>query len=224
MLKKQYSQLPLKTKILLPLLLVFMSIWTVVTISLGYFFTSRSEEKLKTETKGFSSLVTDTLEREKKLLFLKARWVADSKEVSRLVAKKDKTALLRALLPLKESLQLDFIKVVDINGTKLASVRQQEIISVQLDIAAINQAASIGVDYFDVIATKDNTASLMVGLTSVKSTQKILGGIIVGTLIDDEVLIRIRSKTEPHLVTIQNNKVTHILHLPNKLLKARQRV
>ncbi|BAY86394.1 periplasmic sensor signal transduction histidine kinase [Calothrix parasitica NIES-267] len=208
MLKKQYSKLPLKTKILLPLLLVFMSIWTVGTISLGYFFTYRSEEKLKAETKGVSSLVTDTLKREKKLLFLKARWVADSKEVSQLVAKKDKAALLRALLPLKESLQLDFIKVVDTKGTKLARVRQQEIISVQFDIAAINQAASIGIDYFDVIATKDNTASLMVGLTSVKSTQKILGGVIVGTLIDDEVLIRIRSKTEPHLVTIQNSKVT----------------
>ena len=208
MLKKQYSQLPLKTKILLPLLLVFMSIWTVGTISLGYFFTYRSEEKLKAETEGVSSLVTDTLKREKKLLFLKARWVADAKEVSQLVAKKDKTALLRALLPLKESLQLDFIKIVDTNGKKLARVRQQEVISVQLDVAAINQAASIGVDYFDVIATKDNTASLMVGLTSVKSTRKILGGIIVGTLIDDEILIRIRSKTEPHLVTIQNGKVT----------------
>ncbi|MEM7716025.1 MAG: ATP-binding protein [Cyanobacteria bacterium P01_A01_bin.68] len=185
-----------------------MSIWTVGTISLGYFFTYRSEEKLKSETEGVSSLVTDTLKREKKLLFLKARWVADAKEVSQLVAKKDKTALLRALLPLKESLQLDFIKIVDTNGKKLARVRQQEVISVQLDVAAINQAASIGVDYFDVIATKDNTASLMVGLTSVKSTRKILGGIIVGTLIDDEILIRIRSKTEPHLVTIQNGKVT----------------
>ncbi|MDY6902369.1 MAG: ATP-binding protein [Cyanobacteriota bacterium] len=208
MLKKQYSKLPLKTKILLPLLLVFMSIWTVGTISFGFFFTHRLSEKLKAETKGVSSLVTDTLKREKKLLFLKARWVADSKEVSQLVAEKDKAALLRALLPLKESLQLDFIKIIDTNGTLLARVRQQEIGSVQFNNAEINQAASIGIDYFDVIATKNNTASLLVGLTSVKSTEKILGGVIVGTVIDDEVLIRIRSNTEPHLVIIQNNQIT----------------
>ncbi|MEL7244422.1 MAG: two-component sensor histidine kinase, partial [Cyanobacteria bacterium J06573_2] len=117
MLKKQYSKLPLKTKILLPLLLVFMSIWSLGTISFGFFFTHRLEEKLKAETKGVSSLVTDALEQEKQLLFLKARWVADSKEVSQLVAEKDKAALLRALLPLKESLELDLIKIIDTNST-----------------------------------------------------------------------------------------------------------
>ena len=208
MLKKTYSKLPLKTKILVPLLFVFMSIWTVGTISFGYFFTHRLEEKLKSETKGVASLVTDTLEREKQLLFLKARWVADSKEVSQLVAQKDKATLLRTLLPLKESLQLDLIKIIDINGTILARARQQEIISVQFNSNAINQAATIGIDYFDVVATENNTASLLVGLTSVKSTEKILGGVIVGTVIDDEVLTRIRSNTDPHLVTIQNKRVT----------------
>ncbi len=208
MLKKTYSKLPLKTKILVPLLFVFMSIWTVGTISFGYFFTYRLEEKLKAETKGVASLITDTLEREKQLLFLKARWVADSKEVSQFVAQKDKAALFRTLLPLKESLQLDFIKIIDTNGTLLAQVRQQEIISDQFNSNAINQAASIGIDYFDVVATENNTASLLVGLTSVKSTEKILSGVIVGTVIDDEVLTRIRSNTEPHLVTIQNDRVT----------------
>jgi signal transduction histidine kinase len=207
MLKKTYSKLPLKTKILLPLLLVFISIWTVGTVSFGYFFTQRLEEKLKAETKGVASLVTDTLEREKQLLFLKARWVADSKEVSVLVAQKDRAALLRTLLPVKESLQLDFIKIIDTNSKILARARKQDI-SVQLDIAAINQAASVGIDFFDVIATKNNMASLLVGGTSVKSTEKILGGVIVGTVIDDEVLTRIRSKTQPHLVTIQNDRVT----------------
>jgi len=208
MLKQAYAELPLKTKILLPLLLVFMSIWTVGTISFGYFFTQRLEEKLKAETKGVSYLVTDTLEREKQLLLLKARWVGDSKEVSQLVDKKDKSGLLRTLLPLKESLQLDLIKIIDTNGTVLARARQQEIISVPLDSAAINQAASIGIDYFDVIATQNNTASLLIALTSVKSTEKILGGVIVGTLIDDDLLTRIRSNTEPHFATIQNNQVT----------------
>ncbi|AFY52693.1 histidine kinase with HAMP domain [Rivularia sp. PCC 7116] len=208
MFKQAYSKLPLKAKILLPLLLVFMSIWTLGTISFGYFFTQRLEGKLKAETKGVASLVTDTLEREKKLLFLKARWIADSKEVSQLVVQKDKAALLRTLLPLKESLQLDLITIIDTDGGILAQVKQKEIISVKLDNAAMNQAASLGIDYFNVIATQDNTASLLIGLTSVKSTEKILGGVIAGTIIDDEVLTRIRSNAEPHLVKIQNEQVT----------------
>ncbi|MEO0839236.1 MAG: ATP-binding protein [Cyanobacteria bacterium J06643_5] len=185
-----------------------MSIWSLGTISFGFFFTHRLEEKLKAETKGVSSLVTDALEQEKQLLFLKARWVADSKEVSQLVAEKNKTALLRALLPLKESLELDLIKIIHANGMRLAKVNKQAISSILFNNAEMNQAASVGIDYFNVIVSEDNRASLLVGLTSVKSTEKILGGVIVGTIIDDEVLIRIRSNTEAHLVTIQNNQVT----------------
>ena len=203
-----YSKLSLKTKILLPLLLVLMSIWTAGTISFGYFFSLYLEKKLRAETKGVASLITDRLEREKELLFMKARWVADSKEVSQLVAKQDKAGLLRTLLPLKESLQLDLIKIINSNGEILLQVRQKEIISVQLNSTAIDQAATVGIDLFDAIATKDNTASLLVGLTSIKSIEKIVGGIIVATLIDDQVLIHIRSKTDPHLVVFQDNQVT----------------
>ncbi|MEO1374612.1 MAG: ATP-binding protein [Cyanobacteria bacterium J06635_10] len=208
MLKKAYSKLSLKTKILLPLLLVLMSIWTAGTISFGYFFSQYLERKLKAETKGVASLITDRLKREKELLFMKARWVADSKEVSQLVAKQDKAGLLRTLLPLKESLQLDLIKIINTNGEILLQVRQKEIISFQLNSTAIDQAATVGIDLFDAIATKDNTASLLVGLTSIKSIEKIVGGIIVATLIDDQVLIHIRSKTDPHLVVFQDNQVT----------------
>ncbi|MEO1428115.1 MAG: ATP-binding protein [Cyanobacteria bacterium J06633_8] len=208
MLKKKYLQLPLKTKILLPLLLVFMSIWTLGAIGFGYFFTQRLEKKLKAETKAVASLVTDTLEREKELLFLKSRWIADSKEVFQLVARKDKATLLRTLLPLKESLQLDLIKILDTDGEVLARAKQKQIISVELDNAAIHEAASNGINYFNVIATEDNTASLLIGLASVKSDETILGGVVAGTIINDEVLARIRSNAELHLVTIQNEQVT----------------
>ena len=208
MLKQAYLKLPLKTKILLPLLLVFMSIWTVGTISFGYFFTQRLEENLETETKGVSSLIKDTLEKEKELLFLKARWLAESKQVSQLVAKQDKARLLINLLPMKESLQLDFIKIIDTKGEVLAQLRDRKIDLVKTSNPTINQSASLGINLFDVVATEDNTASVLVGLISIKSSEKVLAGIIVGTLIDDEVLNRIRANTEPHLVIFQNNQVT----------------
>ncbi|WP_088240253.1 hypothetical protein [Calothrix rhizosoleniae] len=98
MLLSKYSQLSLKAKILLPLLFTFLGIWSVGTVSFGYFFSQRLEAKLKAETEDVSSLVMHAFHHEKQLLLLKARWVADSQEISQLVANKNKIALLRSLL------------------------------------------------------------------------------------------------------------------------------
>ena len=208
MLKKAYSQLSLKAKILLPLLLVFMKIWVLGTISFGYFFSQILDEKKENSTQEFSSLINYTLEREKKILLLKARWISELQEVSQLVANKNTFELKRTLLPLKESLELDLIKIIYTDDNILVQLGQTELDSVQLNSHDINKSASIGINYFDVIPTKDNTASLFVGLTSIKSSEKILSGIVVGTVINDDVLNRIRSNIKPHLVTIQDNQVT----------------
>ncbi|MDJ0796381.1 MAG: ATP-binding protein [Calothrix sp. MO_167.B12] len=204
----KYSQLPLKTKILLPLFFTFLGIWSVGTVSFGYFFTQRLETKLKAETENVSSLVMHAFHHEKQLLFLKARWVANYKEISQSVAKDNKAKLLRSLLPLKEFLQLDFIKVIDKNGVVLGEVHQEKLANVQFDDLAVNEAASIGMDLFDIIAAKNNKSSLLVGLTSVKSTQEILGGVIVGKEINEEVLTQIRASAKTHLVAFQNNQAT----------------
>ena len=217
MLLGNYSKLPLKLKILLPLLSVLISIWVVATVSFGYFFTHNLEIKLHSETEQVSSIVLRNFEKKKELLFLKARWVAESKEISQLIAKADKYALIRALIPLKEYLQLDLIKVTDKNGIVLADVRQKEIEKGKLNNKALGESASIGVDFFDLVAAGKDKYSVLIGLTSVKSTQKIIGGVIVGQTINDEVLATIRASTQPHLVTFQDNKIT-----ASTLLKAKK--
>ncbi|WP_235006679.1 ATP-binding protein [Calothrix rhizosoleniae] len=111
-------------------------------------------------------------------------------------------------LPLKESLQLDLIKVIDKKGEVLAEVRQKELAHVQFRDSAVNEAASIGMDLFDIIAAKNKKSSLLVGLTSVKSTQEILGGVIVGQEISESVMTQIRARAKTHLVTFQNNQAT----------------
>ena len=208
MLLSKYSQLSLKTKILLPLLFTFLGIWGVATISFGCFFTLSLETKFKVQTEDISSLVIHAFQHEKELLFIKARWVGDSQEISQLVASKNNVALLRNLLPLKESLQLDLIKVIDKKGVLLAQVRQKELSTTNFHDLAINEAATIGMDLFDIIAADNQKSSLLVGLTSVKSTQEILGGVIVGKQLNESVLTQILAGAKTHLVAFQNNQVT----------------
>ncbi len=208
MLLGKYSKLPLKIKIILPLLSVLIIIWALATITFGYFFSYKLESKLSSETEEVSSTVLESFERREQLLFLKARWIAESKEFLLLVNNSQKSALNRYLLPLKESLELDLIKVIDKKGITLADVRQGEIEQTKLNHKFLHEAASIGMDIFDVVTVDKKQFSVLVALTSVKSRKEILGGVIIGKTINDETLAEIRAQTQPHLVIFHDKKVT----------------
>jgi len=208
MLRNFYSKLSLRAKILLPLLSTFLGIWTVGTLSFGYFVTQRVEQHLQDDIEEFSSAVLQALEHEQEILRLKARSVVERKEVIRLVAEGEQTALLRTLLPIKASFELDLLKVVDKNGSVLTDLRHREINQTQLNDGVSNQAASIGMDLFNVITTDEDVPSLLVALTSVKSTEEVLGGVIVGIRVNDELLTQIRAQAHQHLVVFYNSQAT----------------
>ena len=209
MLLGKYSKLPLKIKILLPLLSVLIGIWVVATLGFGYFFTRNLERKLYSQTEEVSSIILRNFDKKKQLLFLKARWIADSKDIYQLIVRTDKDALNRALLLFRKSLQLDLIKIVDRKGIVLAEFQQGDIEKADLNNKVLSEVASIDeMDFFDLIAAGEDKYSVLVHLTSVKSTKEILGGVIVGQTINDKVLATIRAATKPHLVTFQDRKVT----------------
>ncbi|MEM7715081.1 MAG: HAMP domain-containing protein, partial [Cyanobacteria bacterium P01_A01_bin.68] len=184
-----------------------MTIWTLGNISFGVFFNRRLEQKLKNETQEVASLVKQAVEKEKKLLFLKARWMADSKEIHQSVKLKDKAKLQRTLIPLKESLKLDYVEIISKENTVLAKVQERKIKQFNFDNKILRKATSIGIDYSAFIEADKGKSSLLIGLTSVKSVEKILGGIIVGKFINDEELNIIRSGIKPHLVSFQNQQI-----------------
>ncbi|NEO35451.1 MAG: response regulator [Moorea sp. SIOASIH] len=208
MFRQMYSKLSLRAKILLPMLFVFLGMWIVGTFSLGYFFTKRLEQQVQEEIEDFSSIQLHAFEQEKETLFLKARWIADREDVSTLVAAGNRQKLFQYLLPIQLSYQLDLLKLVDKNGSILLELRQADLNQVELLDETVNQAASIGMDLFDFVPAEDNAPSLLVGLTSVKSAQEILGGIIVGITISDEWLEQLRPHRHHHLVTFYDSQVT----------------
>ncbi|NES24758.1 MAG: response regulator [Symploca sp. SIO3E6] len=208
MLRIFYSKLSLRAKILLPLLSTFLGIWTVGTLSFGYLVTQRVEEHLQEDIEEFSSAVLQALRHEQEILFLKAQSVVERKEVVRLVGEGKQGELLRTLLPIKASFELDLLKVVDRNGSVLADLRHREVNQTQLNDGVTNQAASIGMDLFNIITTDEDLPSLLVALTSVKSTEEILGGVIVGIRVNNELLTQIRAQAHQHLVVFSGSQVT----------------
>lgn len=202
-----YSKLSLKAKIMLPLLSAFLGMWTLGTLGFGYFFTTRMEESIREETEEVSSVVALDLAQKLELLRLQARWVADNKNLAEAVASKERSAIQRVLLPLQASLKLDLVKVVDRDGAVLSELKQGAIAGANLADKATVSAAKSGLELSDIVIAGDEKVSgLMVGLTSIKSDEKILAGLIVGSIISEEMLDRIRAKTKEDLVIFYNSQ------------------
>jgi len=202
MKRNQKWTIPLPARILL----AFLGMWLVGTFSLGYFFTRALEKGVQEKTEQVSAIILRNLEQRQELLFVEARWVADRADVAAAVAAADRAELLRLLLPIRTSLALDWVKIVMQDGSVLVSLYGEAIVSDKLqDREAIN-AARDGLDLSDIVVSDGDAPSLLVGLTPVKSQKTVLGGVIVGTAIDMELLGSIRASPDQHLVVFHQGQ------------------
>ena len=208
MFQKTYARLTLKAKLVLTLLLVFLCIWIGETFANGYFFTQRLEANLKKETEVVASLISQEFDSKKKLLSSYARSIADGADISQLVLAEDKAALLRELIPFQASLNLDLIEIINKKNSILVELRSDEIKTAKLNDENIIGVANQGVNLIDIITTQNNSPSVLVALNSIKSSEEVIGGVITGIAINDDILNQIRAQSQKHLVAFNNSQIT----------------
>jgi signal transduction histidine kinase len=212
-----YNKLALSQKIIIPFLLVILSMAMLWMIIFGYWFSNRLEYQIAQEVEELSSLVVRDFNREEQYLRLHTRLVADRNMVRDAVEKRDAEMLLQHLLPLKTFLELDLIKIVDKDGTVLLNLCSQELAkSILDDQTAISQALS-GMylsNLINIQKGKDQPQSLLVGLAPLKSKTGIIGGVIIGSLIRDELLQKLSAGTNEHLIAFNEQKKAIATTLP----------
>lgn len=208
MFLKAYSKLSLRLKILLPLLSIFLLMWGLGTLSMGYFLSKRIEEHTEEDLQAIASVVHQGLKNQKEALFLQARWVADTQGIPELVMEGQKRKLIQTLLPLRSTLELDLVKIVDKEGNTIVKVQGGTLTGAHLIEKSIRESAGVGMDLLDVVLSEDNETSLLVGITSLKSSEEILGGVIVGIAINKELLEGLRADSDMELMTVFDSQVT----------------
>ncbi|MEG3860798.1 HAMP domain-containing protein [Microcoleus sp. herbarium12] len=204
----RYVRLPISVKLLSPLLVAFLSLWTVGTVGFGYFARQNLEETARKEIEDRVTLLEQDLKQKQEVLYLKARWVSEDSNVVSAVAAGDRTLLLRIILPIQASLKLDFIRIVDPNGQLLVSSQQGALTQAILQDTAINRAARAGLSLSGILLAENGAVSSVVGLISIKSSAKILAGLVLGSAIDDALLQQIRGNTSMHFVAFQGDRIT----------------
>jgi signal transduction histidine kinase len=218
-----YKKLALSQKIIIPFLLVILSMAMLWMMIFGYWFSSRLEYQISQEVEEFSSLVVRDFNREEQSLRLHTRLVADRNTVRDAVEKRDTGALLQHLLPLKTFLKLDLIKIVDRNGTVLLNLQSEELAESKLaDQIAISQAVS-GMylsNLVNIEKGKEHPQSILVGLAPLKSKTGIIGGVIIGTMIRDQLLEKLSAGTNEQLVAFNDQKKAIATTLPSARLSS----
>ncbi|TAG86681.1 MAG: HAMP domain-containing protein [Oscillatoriales cyanobacterium] len=207
-IQSRYARLPVAVKLLSPLLLAFLSLWTAGTLGFGYFARNNLEQMARQEVADLASLLRESVKQRQESLNLKARSVSEDNNVIRAVAAADRALLLRTVLPIQAGLKLDFIRIVSTDGQLLVSSQLGVIGQAKLQDASVNRAARTGLELSGILLAENAAPSSMIGLISIKSSQKLLAGLVVGVAIDDTMLESIRGDTSIHLVAFEGETVT----------------
>ncbi|MEG4495833.1 hypothetical protein QUA89_02185 [Microcoleus sp. F10-B4] len=80
-IQSRYARLPVSVKLLSPLLLSFLSLWTVGTLGLGYFARNNLEQMGRREIVDLASMLQETLKQRQESLRVKARSVSENNDV-----------------------------------------------------------------------------------------------------------------------------------------------
>jgi two-component system, NtrC family, sensor kinase len=203
----KYRQLPVAIKILSPVLVVFLGLWTIGVVNFGYFAKVNLNQTAIRELDDTVSWLQRDLDQQQEVLKLNARSLSEAQTVIEAITTGDRPRLLRAMLPMQAALKLDFVRIIDPQGQVLFSSQQGSLGSATLQDAVLNRAAQTGLNLSGIVQANDSKPATLTALISIKSSTKILAGLAIGVALDDARLEDIRSKTAMHLVALQGDNV-----------------
>ncbi|MGB3402036.1 MAG: ATP-binding protein [Microcoleaceae cyanobacterium] len=203
-----HKGLPVSIKLLLPILIVFLGLWTAATLAYGYFARHSLEQTARKETEDLAILLKQDLEQKQRLLSLTTRWLSEEESLIQAVASNDQTVLLRAVLPLQAALELDLVRVVDTNDRLLVSSQQRSLSARKFQDTTLNALTQTGMELSGILMTTDaSIPPILSSFISIKSSDAILGTLTTALAIDNTLLQEIRGDTSMHLIAFEGDKV-----------------
>jgi signal transduction histidine kinase len=196
-------------RLLLPILVTFLSLWTVGTVAFGYFASNRLELAARKELEDTVRFLEDALQQRRSTLNLKARAISIDRAVVAATAKGDRAALFRTMKPIQVALELDWMAIFNLQGELLLSLQEGALSSIRLsDRAAVSRASRAALEVSGILPAQTASPSALVELQRIKSDQKTFAGLVVGMAVDDALLQEIRRDTSMHVVAFEGDQVT----------------
>lgn len=185
---KLYARLPLSQKIILPFLIVFVSVLVFGVMIIGSWFTKSLEANIQKDMKMATPWVSRELGEQVELLLLENRKLSNLGSLKIALETDTYNSIFEQVAPLKEELELDWLKIVDNQNRIVIDLRSQPIKFATIDH---NIDINDGIDekpVSDFVNIKDLSLGLIITTSLIKSDNDVLGAIVFGRLVTPELL------------------------------------
>jgi two-component system, NtrC family, sensor kinase len=206
-MQKFFSRLRLSQKIVLPLLTVCLSIFMMGLVVLGNWFTDSLQQNFRQQLGSFAERVYQDFQYKQQTLETELELITNRDMLNQAVKQRNQGLLLQILLPLKSVLKLDWIKVIDTQGNILVDLRNNSLSQAKFLDEVVTSTASRGAHLVDLVDVEGGQQVLQVVTNGIKSSAGLLGGIIIGDLVDDTLLQKIAEGSSKHLIIHRQNRV-----------------
>ncbi|MDY7020297.1 MAG: HAMP domain-containing protein, partial [Cyanobacteriota bacterium] len=207
--KHYYEQLSVSVKLLLPILAVFLSLWTAGTVAFGYFARNSLEQTAYQEAEDLAILLQQDLQQKQNLLTLKTRWISEEDSVIQAVNQGNRVSLLQVILPMQSALELDAIQIVDAKSHQpIISSQQGSLDEAKFQNTTVTEICKTGLEISGILLAEKPAPPALASFISIKSSEKILATLVTAIAIDDAFLQQVRGLTSMDLVAIQGDRVT----------------
>ncbi|MEM6432610.1 MAG: ATP-binding protein [Cyanobacteria bacterium P01_D01_bin.115] len=202
-----YRRSPLPVKIALPFIFLFLALWTTGTFVLGEYFANVLDRKQREKAIDLASLVERDLEQKMQSLRRDARLLAVEPVITRHTAEGDRQALQKKLLPLKPILDADVIQILDTDRQVLLDTRTNAARSADLEGDVLLNLLLTGSDFSTVVTGGDDASPIMVGTSPIKTQQGVVGGVVLGIALSDELLTQINRDIIEEILLLSDGQV-----------------
>jgi len=210
LLFRTYSKLPLQQKISVPFVCVCLGLWILGTIGIGYYFLNHLEKRQLAELQSVAALILQQFQNETEKLRLNAKLTVESEKVRQGVEDANPTILLQHLLPLKLLLELDLVQVIDVERELLVDLKLNSLSNSKINHEMTISQVMNGVSLSTIINTENenhNDPSILISTAAIKSNQGIIGGVIIGRVVNHNFLHGLTEHIDESIVVFQNNEI-----------------
>ncbi|ALF53306.1 ATPase [Nostoc piscinale CENA21] len=207
MRRKFRFRLNLSQKIVFSSLAIFLSIFILCLLIIGHWFTNSLEQNIRQEVASFAERVYKDFQHEQEDLEIQVNLIAGRETIHLAIEQKDTEKLLQDLLPIRTTLELDWIKVVDTSSNTLVEMRHARLNDAKLLDKTITNLATSGANFNDFVDVEGSPQILKVAIIPIKSAEKIIGGIIIGNLVDESFLKQIAIGSAKQIVTTKQDTI-----------------
>ncbi|MEM8639364.1 MAG: ATP-binding protein [Cyanobacteria bacterium P01_G01_bin.54] len=202
-----YHQLPLAFKLSLPFIVVFTVLWVIGSVLVGQYFANKLEKQQQQAAAELATLLQREVRLKQQGLQQSARLVANNQKIINALVQENSIGLRQEILPIRAILDADQMTVINTKRQALLDSHSHNLKLGQIDDRVVRELLVKGVDLATIVSSKNSGPPVLLGTAPLKDTQAIVGGLILGEVLSDTLLMQITESIGGQVLVLSDQGV-----------------